>query len=82
MILFMLVDYIKKAKEITPMFTVAVICNNPPKAHGDKAFWNRLRIIPFESTFCDDAPITRRRTITSERNFPKINILPIEFQAW
>ena len=60
----------KKGKEITPMFTVAVICNNPPKAHGDKAFWNRLRIIPFESTFCDDAPITREEQLR-QKKFPK-----------
>ena len=60
----------KKGKEITPMFTVAVICNNPPKAHGDKAFWNRLRIIPFESTFCDDAPITVDEQLC-QKKFPK-----------
>ena len=60
----------QKGKEITPMFTVAVICNNPPKAHGDKAFWNRLRIIPFESTFCDDAPITIDEQLR-QKKFPK-----------
>ena len=60
----------KKGKEITPMFTIAVICNNPPKAHGDKAFWNRLRIIPFESTFCDDAPITVEEQL-QQKKFPK-----------
>ena len=60
----------KKGREITPMFTIAVICNNPPKANGDKAFWNRLRIIPFESTFCDDAPETYEEQLQQKR-FPK-----------
>ena len=60
----------KKGKEITPMFTVAVICNNPPKAHGDRAFWNRLRIIPFESTFCDNAPTSYEEQLLQKR-FPK-----------
>ena len=60
----------QKGKEITPMFTIAVICNNPPKANGDKAFWNRLRIIPFESTFCDDAPATFEEQLL-QKKFPK-----------
>jgi len=33
------------------------MCNKPPKIPGnDEATWNRLRIIPFESTFTLDAP--------------------------
>lgn len=43
--------------EIKPMFKIAIICNDPPKIpYSDKATWNRIRVIPFESTFCDDPP--------------------------
>jgi P4 family phage/plasmid primase-like protien len=39
-------------KEIIPMFKFILVCNQPPSAtEGDKAFFNRLRIIPFESIF-------------------------------
>ena len=32
-------------------------CNKLPKLrYSDKAVWNRIRVIPFESTFCMDAP--------------------------
>lgn len=42
----------KDTKEITPMFKLHMICNNLPSILGaDKATWNRIRVIPFESTF-------------------------------
>lgn len=42
----------KEAKEITPMFKLIFICNKLPKLkYSDKATWNRIRVIPFESTF-------------------------------
>ncbi|MGL4814627.1 MAG: phage/plasmid primase, P4 family [Enterobacter sp.] len=42
----------KDAKEITPLFKLHMICNNLPAIQGaDKATWNRIRVIPFESTF-------------------------------
>jgi len=49
--------YIRKlygaGKEIkNPAYKVVIICNKPPKVpYADQAFWNRLRVIPFESTF-------------------------------
>jgi P4 family phage/plasmid primase-like protien len=47
----------KDGKEITPMFKLVLICNEPPKLpYNDKATWNRIRVIPFESTFCDNPP--------------------------
>ena len=61
----------KSGKEITPMFKVVLICNEPPKIpNGDKATWNRIRVIPFESTFCDDAPKTFEEQLKHKR-FPK-----------
>jgi P4 family phage/plasmid primase-like protien len=43
--------------EIEPMFKLTVICNDPPSIpYSDKATWNRIRVIPFESTFSSDAP--------------------------
>eukprot|EP00122_Pirum_gemmata_P003322 Pgem_evm2s3004 len=50
--------------ERTPMFKLVMICNSIPKlVNADKATWNRIRIIPFESTFTDDAPKTLEEQI-------------------
>lgn len=47
----------KEGSEITPMFKFALVCNEPPKLpHNDRATWNRVRVIPFESVFSDNAP--------------------------
>ncbi len=47
----------KEGGEIKPMFKLILVCNEPPKIpYSDKATWNRIRVIPFESTFSDDAP--------------------------
>ena len=61
----------KEGGEITPMFKLIMICNEPPQLpYGDKAVWNRIRLIPFESTFCDDAPNTFEEQML-EKRFPK-----------
>lgn len=42
----------KEGKEMVPMFKLILVCNKPPKLpYNDKATWNRIRVIPFESTF-------------------------------
>lgn len=43
----------KATREITPFFKLVFICNKLPamKSHADRATWNRIRVIPFESTF-------------------------------
>lgn len=39
-------------REINPMFKLVLICNTPPAIpDADKAVWNRLRLIPFQSVF-------------------------------
>lgn len=61
----------KEGGEITPMFKLVLICNEPPQLHNsDKATWNRIRVIPFEATFCDDAPDTYEEQLRQKR-FPK-----------
>lgn len=46
----------KDMKEIKPMFKLVFISNGLPNVkHSDKAFWNRVRVIPFESTFVRDS---------------------------
>ena len=41
------------AREITPMFKLFFICNRLPiLKYADQATFNRVRVIPFESTFC------------------------------
>jgi phage/plasmid-associated DNA primase len=38
----------------TPYFTLTILCNGlPALRHPDKATWNRIKVIPFESTFVD-----------------------------
>ena len=47
----------KEGQEITPMFKLVLVCNKPPKVpHDDQATWNRVKVIPFESTFSRNAP--------------------------
>jgi P4 family phage/plasmid primase-like protien len=61
----------KEGGEITPMFKLVLICNEPPQLpYGDKAVWNRIRVIPYEATFCDDAPETLEQQIL-EKRYPK-----------
>lgn len=44
----------KGMKEVTAMFMLSWICNKLPKIRSpDKATWNRIRVIPFESTFVE-----------------------------
>jgi P4 family phage/plasmid primase-like protien len=57
--------------EISPMFKLTVICNDPPTiSYSDKATWNRIRVIPFESTFTDSAPNTWEEQL-EQKKFPK-----------
>jgi len=45
-------------REVFPMFTLTFICNKLPKLkYSDQATWNRIRVIPFESTFVDSSEI-------------------------
>lgn len=61
----------REGSEITPMFKMVLICNEPPKLpHNDKATWNRLRVIPFESVFSDDAPEDPAQQVR-DKVFPK-----------
>jgi P4 family phage/plasmid primase-like protien len=46
----------QEGNDINAMFKLVLVCNTPPKLESDQASWNRVRILPFESTFCDDAP--------------------------
>ena len=67
----------KDMKEIKPMFKLFFICNKPVNfvGGGDKALWNRARVIPFESTFCrpyNPAPDTYEEQLRQKR-FPMDN---------
>jgi P4 family phage/plasmid primase-like protien len=43
----------KDGREIQPLFKIIFICNKLPIIkYADKAVWNRVRVLPFESTFC------------------------------
>jgi P4 family phage/plasmid primase-like protien len=57
-------------REIEPLFKLVLICNEPPKIpNGDQAAWNRIRVVPFESTFCEDAPESFEEQLLQKR-FP------------
>ena len=63
----------KKTREVTPMFMITLICNKLPKIkYADKATWNRLRVIPYESIFVEPGepcPETLEEQIKQKR-FP------------
>ena len=63
----------KDGREIVPLFKLVVICNKLPKIkYADKATWNRIRVIPFEATFCrpgNPAPDTYEEQLRQKR-FP------------
>tara|TARA_A100001011_G_C14313335_1_gene846727 strand:+ start:73 stop:2808 length:2736 start_codon:yes stop_codon:yes gene_type:complete len=63
----------KNTREVFPMFMLTFICNKLPKLkYSDKATWNRLRVIPFESTFVEpgaDCPETFEEQLR-EKRFP------------
>lgn len=61
----------KEGREITPMFKLVLICNDPPKLpYSDKATWRRIRVVPFESLFTDDAPDSFEEQLL-QKKFPK-----------
>lgn len=61
----------KEGSEITPLFKLVLICNELPNLHNsDRATWNRIRVIPFEATFSDEAPATHEEQLR-DKIFPK-----------
>ena len=63
----------KSTREIVPLFKLMFICNTLPRfKYADKAVWNRVRVIPFESTFVKaggECPSTYEEQLLQKR-FP------------
>jgi P4 family phage/plasmid primase-like protien len=60
----------KDGREINPLFKLTFICNKLPKLkYADRATWNRVRVIPFESTFSSDYPESYEEQLNQKR-FP------------
>ena len=57
----------KEGRDIKAMFKLALVCNTPPKLESDQASWNRIRILPFESTFTDSAPDNYEEQLKSKQ---------------
>jgi P4 family phage/plasmid primase-like protien len=60
----------KSGREINPLYKIILICNDLPAIKdADKATWNRVRVLPFESTFVDekDAPLTYEEQLKQKR---------------
>lgn len=61
----------KEGQDINPMFKLILVCNEPPSlTYSDKATWNRIKLIPFESTFTDEAPENYEEQLLVKK-FPK-----------
>ena len=57
--------------DITPLFKLAMACNDLPDcSNSDDAYWNRIRVIPFESTFSNNAPKDVKSQIKT-KTYPK-----------
>jgi phage/plasmid-associated DNA primase len=63
-------DLFSKGEDIQLDFKLFIVCNQPPSIQGDKATWSRLEIIPFESVFSDDAPVSYEEQLC-QKVFPK-----------
>ena len=66
----------KEANEITPLYKFSVICNKLPRIkYADKATFNRIRVIPFESTFVsmddENPPAKTYEEQLRQKRFPK-----------
>ena len=63
----------KQTREIKPLFKLIFICNRLPRLkHADKATFNRVKVIPFESTFVrpgEPCPETYEEQL-KEKRFP------------
>ena len=65
----------EKGGEIDPMFKLIMIANDlPGVTANDPAFWARVRVMPFESTFTDNPPADeeeqfRTKTFLKDENF-------------
>ena len=63
----------KQTREIKPLFKLIFICNKLPRLkHADKATFNRVKVIPFESTFVrqgEPCPSTYEEQL-KEKRFP------------
>jgi phage/plasmid primase, P4 family, C-terminal domain len=68
-----------EGNEIIPMFTMYLSCNEVPRIpQDDEAFWGRLLIIDFKSTFTNNSPCSRTDQL-GERRFPRISNLEEKF---
>jgi len=69
----------KEPTKIIPQFKVILHCNKLPRVSAeDKASWNRIRILPFESRFVNINHKELPNTLTEQRKlkiFPKENTL-------
>lgn len=77
----------QEGRDIKAMFKLVLVCNTPPKLESDQASWNRIRILPFESTFTDDAPESyeeqlKEKKFKKDTNFGDKVSTMIEAFAW
>ena len=66
----------QEGREILPTFKPILICNTIPKINNEQASVNRLRLIPFQSRFTNEAPSTYDEQIDQKHFKVDYNMLP------
>ena len=57
--------------QILPLFKLIIVCNDPPSnAENDLAYWERIKVLPYEATFTSGAPKKVQEQI-KQKKFPK-----------
>lgn len=75
-------EIFSKGKEVRPDMKLYLECNRPPKVPVyDKAFYNRLRVIPFEVEFCYNAPLEVEEQFRKKK-FPLDKNISEKLKIW
>jgi P4 family phage/plasmid primase-like protien len=81
----------KDGREVEPLFKIVFVTNKLPRIrYADKAVWNRVRVVPFEATFCkgdNPAPDSyeeqmRQKRFPMDKTFGKKIPDMVEAFAW
>jgi P4 family phage/plasmid primase-like protien len=73
----------KAVREVRPMFTLTFICNGLPEFQSsDKATWNRIRVIPFESEFLTKGYPETYEEQLKQKKFPRDQQFSEKISSW
>lgn len=69
-----------EGKEIAMEAVIGISCNNPPMLQGDRAAWNRVKVIDFEAEFVHNAPPTREEQFATKKFPMDVNFMDVADQ--